>query len=256
MHSRYRITDRSEKGFRSKTKRPVHFFVSLLQHVIPVAVPESLQWVKDSCLRRNDNTHCIPQKKKYVARSLTGFTPLEKKGVSLKNLRKVMLNRFMRVVPNRRNSSLTGFTLIELLLVLTLLGIFVGLVIPRVGNLFFDYEFHSSVERIEKMIRFAQQDAVNKELYYRLTIDRTENALILETKSPDSKGDYSPVPGKIGEEFELPKLCEFSSLRSDAIYFFPDGSTSRAQFAVRYKDDEKVTFKFKGTPFGFSLKYS
>jgi prepilin-type N-terminal cleavage/methylation domain-containing protein len=148
-----------------------------------------------------------------------------------------------------------GFTLIELLLVLTLIGVFVGLVVPRIGVMFFDYEFHAAVERVEKVVRFAQQEAVNSDMYYRLTIDRTENTIQLFQKVPEAYDDYSAIPGTLGEVFALPESCELLTVRAEDIYFYPDGSTSRTQFSIRYKDQERVVFSFKGTPFGFSLTY-
>jgi len=154
--------------------------------------------------------------------------------------------------------SKNGFTLIELLLVIVLIGVFVGLVIPRVSVMFFDYEFHSTVEKVEKLIRYAQQSSLYEKSKYRLSLDRFEKHLVLEKEYPAEYGDkkeFRAVAGKFGEAVVLPEGCALSFRASDAIYFFPDGKTSKEVVTMRYKEEKEVAFTFDGTLHGFAVAY-
>jgi type II secretory pathway pseudopilin PulG len=162
----------------------------------------------------------------------------------------------MGFVSRKRNRRLAGFTLIELLLILVLIGVFLGLVVPRVGLMYFGYEFHTTVEKIEKTILYAQQNAISHNRYYRLTIDRYDKSVALEYKDPgDPRAQYAAEPGRAGEVIRLPEKCELALTYGDTIYFYPDGRTSRGRFSIAFEDTQKAQFSFKGTPFGFSLTY-
>ena len=150
----------------------------------------------------------------------------------------------------------TGFTLIEILLVIVLVSIFVGLVIPRIGILFFDYEFHSTVSRIEKVIQFASYDAVINKTLYRLSIDRHEKSFCLyQKKAHDDQKEFENVPGKVGSVLVLPENIELSHVTTDTIYFFPDGSSTNATFSLTHKNEKTVSFVMKGFVHGFKVVY-
>ena len=150
-----------------------------------------------------------------------------------------------------------GFTLIEILLVLVLLGIFVGLVIPRVGILFFDYEFHSTINQIEKLIRFASYNSVLNGNIYRLTIDRREKSFVLFQKgTDDDKQEFENVPGRAGSSLILPQNMDISDLSMDTVYFFPDGSSTIATVTLTYRNEKTVSFVMKGYIHGFKVVYA
>lgn len=175
------------------------------------------------------------------------------------------VGRVLNVLKDRRRKktgpfllerSRSGFTLIELLLILLLIGVFIGLVIPRIGLMYFGYEFHSTVAKVEKTILYAQQNAVNKNRYYRLTFDRGDKRLRLEYKDPEAdNGQYTAASGRAGEALVLPERCQIETAYGGTIYFYPDGRTSRGRFSITYEGDYRAQFTFKGTPFGFSLSY-
>jgi type II secretory pathway pseudopilin PulG len=157
-------------------------------------------------------------------------------------------------IKSHKNPS-SGFTLIELFLVILLIAVFVGLVIPRVAVLFLGYEFHTTAEKIEKMIFFAQQEAVNNSIYYRLRFDRSDKTFRLEKKDLD-QDDYQMIEGPLGQLHSLPEKIELDIFRTDTIYFFPDGTTTQAEFSLQYDRKEKVIFSLSGAPFGLKIKYS
>jgi prepilin-type N-terminal cleavage/methylation domain-containing protein len=149
-----------------------------------------------------------------------------------------------------------AFTLIELILVTILIGVFVGLVIPRVGILFFKYEFHDTIKNIETMIRFAQESSLLEKTTYRVTMDRATKEFALEREIYDEdegKNIFCALEGSRGKSRLLPDDARLSSY-SDSIYFFPDGTTTRDRVSVRFDDDE-VVFIFDGTFHGFRVKY-
>ena len=115
------------------------------------------------------------------------------------------------VIRTFKRSSLKAFTLIEILLIVVLIGIFAGVVIPRVGVLFFDYEFYSTVSQVEKLIRYAQSSAVSDKNTYRLSIDRREKSFSLFKKTlADEESNFVNVPLKSGSKFILKCFIYFS----------------------------------------------
>ncbi len=155
-----------------------------------------------------------------------------------------------------RKCSLTGFTLIEILLVLVLLSIFVGLVIPRVGILFFDYEFHSTANKIEKLIRFASYSAILNKNIYRLNIDRTAKSFSLsQKKTVNGNSEFENVSGKAGSTLFLPQRVDLSNITADEIYFFPDGSSTASTITIKHSNDNTVSFVLKGFIHGFKVMY-
>ncbi|MFH1384395.1 MAG: hypothetical protein ABIH47_05455 [Candidatus Omnitrophota bacterium] len=152
--------------------------------------------------------------------------------------------------------TLTGFTLIEILLVVLLISIFTGLVIPRVGVLFFNYELHSTIEKIEKLIHYAQQSPVLDGTVYKMSIEREEKRFSLfSQQKQDKKEEFEKITGKGSFSIRLPKNMELSDLTSDEIFFFPDGSSTIAQFSICYNNDQTVSFTIPGYLFGLKVTF-
>jgi len=154
-----------------------------------------------------------------------------------------------------RPSSARGLTVIELLLVLLLLSVVVGLIVPRMTLLFFHYEFHSTVEQIEKTIYLAFYSAVRDNTVYRLSIDTRQKRFTVFKKDKNGEEDtYIPVTWPGGPVIALPDAMQFAPTVPEAIYFFPDGSSTVESFTL-HDDSKKVSFLLQGHLYSFKVVY-
>lgn len=138
------------------------------------------------------------------------------------------------------HKSRAGFTLLELLVVTVIIGIIVGLSVPRFRASFENIKLENFCLNTAEIIRYARQRSLLSRAAYRLVISKPDMAVWLEkldteepgTESRQREASYSPVKDKMGSRQAVPAGI---SPEPETIYipFTPSGEI------------EKTTLKFK-----------
>lgn len=132
-----------------------------------------------------------------------------------------------------------GFTLIELLIVIAVMGILVGLVLPRINP-----SIHEQLRAVAHILRtdlaYARSLAVTNNSTYRLTFDTTNNRYVLEHTGsnvaldtlPDSpfRDPSDPPDQHIVELDELPRIGDGVRLVTAAVSGTPDQRVDDVEF--------------------------
>lgn len=157
-----------------------------------------------------------------------------------------------------RLSKKRGFTLIEILLIVVLLAIVAGLVIPRLGGLFFDYGFTTSVKTVDTLIQYAHNSAIYDNTVYKVIIDDTHETIKLEKydANEDKDANFISVAGSIGRVQTLPEQVSFDEVRHSEIYFYPDGRCTKSKFVIKNESGKQATFASNGLYNGMHVIYA
>jgi prepilin-type N-terminal cleavage/methylation domain-containing protein len=89
-----------------------------------------------------------------------------------------------KVLPQGRCSNSRGFTLIELIIVVTLVGVTLGLLSSRLGTLD-PWKERSALRRISELVVFLNNQAVMDQAFYRLEFDFESNSYRVGVMRPD-----------------------------------------------------------------------
>ncbi len=130
-------------------------------------------------------------------------------------------------------AGLKSFTLIEILIVVVILGVIAGLAIPNFSNLNTQIQLKETAKNISYLMRYAQSRAITKEKTQELFLDiqNAQYQLSEETgdaASSESEREFSPIPGRLGRTFEIPKEVTVET-QTPRIYFYPDGKMGRVR---------------------------
>ena len=157
----------------------------------------------------------------------------------------------------RYRFSKSGFTFVEILLVLVLIGVFTGLIIPRVGGLFFGYEFHATVNQVEKLIRSSQERAILDNRIYRLSIDAGKKSVRVDVRSvkEEEAEDFVMLDESGKHEISVPEGITMRMMGIDVVFFYPDGTSDKTKFILAQNEDRKATFSIGKTIHAFKVKY-
>ena len=115
----------------------------------------------------------------------------------------------------------TGITLIEMLVVVALASVLLAVVFPSVGAGLRTLELRSAAQRLAASARYAREQAIHRQRFYELEIDREAGTV--------SVGDIAPSDTNVSlrarRSFELP-----ASVRVERISPEETGSPSRRRF--------------------------
>lgn len=140
----------------------------------------------------------------------------------------------------------SGFTLLELLAVIMVIGVILGLALPRVSSLG-RAELRASARRLSGTIRLGYHLAVLNKKNYRLLLDLDQQTYQIEERMGD---EYVPVQSELLQPRVLPegvwirevriadRECENECLK-EYIYFSPYGYVEEA--AIYLCDDDEQT---------------
>lgn len=143
-----------------------------------------------------------------------------------------------------KRTSASGFTLLELLAVIMVIGVILGLALPRLSGLG-RAELRASTRRLSGTIRLGYHLAVLNKKNYRLLLDLEKQSYQLEERMGD---EYVPVQSELVQPRVLPegvwlrgikladRECENQCLK-EYIYFSPYGYVEEA--AVYLSDDDE-----------------
>ncbi len=130
-----------------------------------------------------------------------------------------------------RNS---GFTYIELLVVITILGIFTALLLPRISGRLSEESLDSVVRDFMSVTRYAGSRARSQGNPVKLVINSIEKSYWLEYEQQNEKHLFKQLPYQISIKSSFPNVV-----------FYPDGSLDPAEitFEDSNKNSRKVTSK-------------
>ena len=143
---------------------------------------------------------------------------------------------------------LKGFTLIELAVVIVVLGIMLGLIVPRLGELG-EANLKRSARHLTGMIRFLRDDAQAKKAVYRLRFDVQNNRYWAEVLSLSSEQavEFKRLSSSMANEGSLSGMTTFHDVRAGShpddpyIQFTPDGWVERSFIHLRDGDGKEFT---------------
>ncbi len=134
-----------------------------------------------------------------------------------------------------------GFTLMELVMVITLMGVMMGMAIPSFRNLMSSQELKNAAQGISNIIRYARSEAIQRSAQTKVVFDAEAGGLLfsVETDPFLQPGVFTeertpfPVPKQLREPAAI-KIASFEKqslyggLEENELLFSPDGSTSDA----------------------------
>jgi len=127
----------------------------------------------------------------------------------------------------RQNLLLLGFkktkkaiTFIELVIVITIIGILIGISIPQFKKTFDNFELENFVKDIYYLSRYLQASAISQGKIHYLNIDPGEGRFWATYKE---NAEFKKIQGKFGNIYKTPKEVIISTDKA-GIYFYPDGS--------------------------------
>ena len=147
-----------------------------------------------------------------------------------------------------QQKDIKGFTLIELTIVIVVLGIMLGLIIPRLGELG-EANLKRSSRHLTGMIRFLRDDAQAKKAVYRLRFDVQGGRYWPEVMitTPEQAVEFRKYSSEMAGEGELSGSTTFADVRVSShpedpyILFTPDGWVERAFIHLKDGDDKPFT---------------
>ena len=142
---------------------------------------------------------------------------------------------------NKHARAQHGFTLMELVMVITLMGIMMGMAIPSFRNVLTSQELKNASQAIGNIIRYARSEAIQRSAQTKILLDSEAGGILFSieidpfmqpgifeeqrTPFPSPKQLREPATIKIAS-FEKQSL--YGGLEENELLFSPNGSTSDA----------------------------
>jgi type II secretion system protein H len=147
-----------------------------------------------------------------------------------------------------RNPQSKGFTLIELMVVIVVLGVMMGLVIPKLGELG-EANLKRSTRHLTGMIRFLHDESQARKEIYRLRFDIQGSRYWSEvlTKNPEGTWEFKRLQVAMASEGSLAGQTSFKDVQAGShpddpyILFTPNGWVEPAFIHLRNGDDKPFT---------------
>ena len=150
------------------------------------------------------------------------------------------------------NPQSNGFTLIELMVVVVVLGVMMGLVIPRLGDMG-EANLKRSARHLTGMIKFLRDEAQAKKAVYRIRFDIQGNRYWAEelTVLSDRTREFKRLQVAMANDGNLAGQTSFRDVHVGShpddpyILFTPDGWVEPALIHLRNGDDKPFTLIVK-----------
>ncbi|NIQ94104.1 MAG: prepilin-type N-terminal cleavage/methylation domain-containing protein, partial [Desulfuromonadales bacterium] len=136
-------------------------------------------------------------------------------------------------------STEAGFTLIELTLVIALLGLLLGLVMPRLPAIG-ENRLEASARRIAGMVRYLYNEAALSGLEHRLTFDLDKNAL--GGRKLETDGELVALTGS-GREHTLSSSVDIVDVSIPGRNRINSGQVNSRIFPVGWMDETVIHLK-------------
>lgn len=132
-----------------------------------------------------------------------------------------------------------GFTLMELVMVITIMGIMMGMAIPSFRNVLTSQELKNAAQAISNIIRYARSEAIHRSAQTKIIFDSEAGGVLfsIETDPFTQPGVFTeertpfPPPKQLREPATI-KIASFDKqtlyggLEDNELLFAPNGSTS------------------------------
>ncbi len=146
--------------------------------------------------------------------------------------------------------SSSGMTLVEIILVISIIGISMGVALPMIVRKPGPTELRIAAATIQSLVRYARNSSIARGLPHRLSYDREKGRFSMEVEdSPvDSPGEFTDqkLPPSVGKEIkpgDVDVTIEFGDspdrrvVNNGEITFYPDGSTVDTLIHVTARED-------------------
>jgi prepilin-type N-terminal cleavage/methylation domain-containing protein len=144
--------------------------------------------------------------------------------------------------PHKRLS--VGFTLVELMLVVTIIGVFIGLSTPLFRRTFKDIQLDNACLNLSKLMRYARERAIMERMRYRLSFDDEMKSYWLEAELPYEVG-FQRIKGRLGRDNVIPKGITIEGQERN-INFYPDGEADQTTFFLMNGNGRVYTLTVRG----------
>lgn len=127
--------------------------------------------------------------------------------------------------PTGKSLRSSAFTLLELLMVMALVGILLGLALPRFASTTQDLRLVNSARNLAKLLTYAQQRAIMERLSYQALFDGAAPSYWLQREHRDgSQSTYERIQGRYGRVTTFPAGIDVR-VSEETIVFYPDGTS-------------------------------
>ena len=118
-----------------------------------------------------------------------------------------------------------AFTLVEILAVLLLLGILLGIALPRFSGTTQDFQLVNSARNLAKLLTYAQERSIVERVSYQAVFDARGASYWLERIHEEERRTVAQrIEGRYGRTTTLPTGIEFR-FPAEPIHFYPDGTS-------------------------------
>lgn len=152
--------------------------------------------------------------------------------------------RMNRLIPARpRNRS---FTLLELLIVFGIIAALVAIATPLFRRTFTSLELQEAAENLNKLIAFAQQEAIVNRAPHKLSFDFEKGTYrLLKGVAAEGQTGYVQLKDRYGREFRMPQGIDLEGTVSEII-FYPDGHSDKVEIRLISKNGDAVRMATTG----------
>ena len=118
-----------------------------------------------------------------------------------------------------------GFTLLEVLVVLVLIGVLIGLSLPRFSATTQDLRLVNSARNLAKLLTYAQERAIVERVPYQAVFEAAgARYWLTRLQREGTETAPQPIQGRFGRPTRLPPGIEFH-FPEQPILFYPDGTS-------------------------------
>jgi len=143
-----------------------------------------------------------------------------------------------------------GFTLVELLLVAAIVGVLVGIAVPRLRSVAARYELENFAKDIYYLGFYLHSSAVAERKIYCLIIDPARAGFRAAYKEGNT---LKALSGRFSGIQKAPRGVTIVTENKE-VYFYPDGSMDEAQIRFAGIGKESFSLKFLGTGGGIEIQ--
>ena len=135
-----------------------------------------------------------------------------------------------------------AFSILELLVVVVVLGIIIGISLPRFRNSYNNLVFNNFTQNLISRMHFLQERATVEQCMYRIVFDPLNNKFTIGAREED-QSEFTSVKDRLGRSISIPSQISIE-MAEPLVIFYPDGRIKGKDFAISGFDNKAtVTIK-------------